>query len=160
MAAAVSDISWSGPGGTFNLRAAAIIGRGDDILLCTVDGLGYWFLPGGRVRFGEPGAAALAGELAEELGHQLRVGDLAFVVENIVAGDGIQHEIGLYYHVDWPSMLDPDDLLRGSELGHRFCWRGVQTLADVRFEPAGLIPLLQARSAALKHVALDRSQPH
>ena len=45
--AAASDISWSGPGGTFNLRAAAVICRGDDILLCTVDGLGYWFLPAG-----------------------------------------------------------------------------------------------------------------
>ena len=57
--AAAPDISWSGLSGTFNLRAAAVICRGDDILLCTVDGLEYWFLPGGRVRFGEPGAAAL-----------------------------------------------------------------------------------------------------
>jgi ADP-ribose pyrophosphatase YjhB (NUDIX family) len=86
--AAASDISWSGPSGTFNLRVAAVIRRGDDILLCTVDGLGYWFLPGGRARFGQPGDAALARELAEELGHQLRVGDLAFVVENIFADDG------------------------------------------------------------------------
>ena len=92
--AATSDISWTGPGGTFNLRAAAVICRRGEILLCTVDGLGYWFLPVGRVRFGEPGAAALARELAEELGHQLRVGDLAFVAENIFAGDGIQYEIG------------------------------------------------------------------
>jgi hypothetical protein len=81
-------------------------------------------------------------------------------VENIFAGDGIQHEIGLYYHVDWPSVLDPDDLRRGGELGHRFCWMGVQTLASVRFQPAGLIRVLQARPAILKHVTLDRSQPH
>src|ERR1700733_12197684 len=105
--AAASDISWSGPGGPFHLRAAAGICRGDYILLCTVDGLGYWFLPGGRVRFGEPGTAALTRELAEELGHQLPVGDLAFIVENIVASDGIQHEIGLYYHVDWPRRTGP-----------------------------------------------------
>jgi ADP-ribose pyrophosphatase YjhB (NUDIX family) len=159
MAAAVSDISWSGPGGTFNLRAVAVICRGDEIQLCTVDGLGYWFLPGGRVRFGELGAAALARELAAELGHQLRVGDLAVVAENIFADDGIQHEIDLYYHVDWPSVLDPDDLRRGGELGHRFCWMGVHTLASVPFKPAGLIPVLQARPVTLKHVALDRSQP-
>ena len=44
--AAASDISWSGPDGTFNLRVAAIVRRGEEVLLCTVDGLGYWFLPG------------------------------------------------------------------------------------------------------------------
>jgi ADP-ribose pyrophosphatase YjhB (NUDIX family) len=48
-----------------------------------VDGLGYWFLPGGRVRFGESSDAALARELAEELGHVLPAGQLALVVENI-----------------------------------------------------------------------------
>jgi ADP-ribose pyrophosphatase YjhB (NUDIX family) len=157
--AAASDISWSGPSGTFNLRVAAVIRRGDEILLCTVGGLGYWFLPGGRVRFAEPGDAALARELAEELGHQLRVGDLAFVVENIFAGNGIQHETGLYYHVDWPCVLAPDDLWRGGELAHRFCWMTVPTLASVRFEPAGLVPILQARPDTLKHVVLGRPGP-
>ena len=137
--AAVSDISWNGPDGTFNLRVAAIIRRGEEVLLCTVDGLGYWFLPGGRVRFGEASDAALARELAEELGHELRVGDLAFAVENIFDGNGIQHEIGLYYHIAWPATLAPDDLRRGNEMGHRFRWMAVRTLGSVRFEPAGLI---------------------
>ena len=44
-----ADISWSGPSGTFNLRVGAVIARGDQVLLCTFEGLGYWFLPGGRV---------------------------------------------------------------------------------------------------------------
>ena len=156
--ATAADVSWGGPSGTFNLRAAAVIGRGDQVLLCTVDGLGYWFLPGGRVRFGEPTDTALARELAEELGHQLRIGDLAFVVENIVVGGGIQHEIGLYYHVAWPGALAPDDLRRGSEPGHRFSWMTVPTLASARFEPAGLVPLLQARPDTLKHIVLGRPE--
>jgi len=58
-----SDISFSGPAGKFNLRVAAVIYRGDQVLLCTVDRLDYWFLPGGRVRFGEPSDAALVREL-------------------------------------------------------------------------------------------------
>jgi ADP-ribose pyrophosphatase YjhB (NUDIX family) len=66
--ATAGDISWHSPCGTFHLRVAAILTRGEDGLLCTVEGLGYWFLPGGRVRFGEPASAALAGELAEESG--------------------------------------------------------------------------------------------
>lgn len=158
--AAAPDISWSGPNGTFNLRAAAVIRRGDEILLCTVGDLGYWFLPGGRVRLGEASEVALARELAEELGHQLPVGDLAFVVENIFAADGIQqHEIGLYYHVAWPGTLDPDDLRRGGELGHTFSWTGIRSLASVEFQPAGLVPVLQSRPDALRHVVLDRPEP-
>jgi ADP-ribose pyrophosphatase YjhB (NUDIX family) len=157
--AAASDISWSGPDGTFNLRVAAIIRRGEEVLLCTVDGLDYWFLPGGRVRLGEASDAALARELAEELGHELRAGDLAFALENIFNGNGIQHEIGLYYHVAWPATLAPDDLRRGSEIGHRFRWTAVRTLGSVRFEPAGLIHSLQNRPGALKHVILGRPEP-
>ena len=108
---AASDISWSGPSGTFNLRAAAVTCRGGKILLCTVDGLGYWSCLAGEYASASQGRCCAAGELAEELGHQLRVGGLAFVVANIFASDGIQHELGLYYHVDYPSVLDPDDLL-------------------------------------------------
>ena len=69
------DISRTAPGGTFNLRVAAVIIHDQKVLLCTVDGLGYWFLPGGRVRLGEPAQRALVRELAEELGHGSPLGD-------------------------------------------------------------------------------------
>ena len=150
----MADISWTGPGGTFNLRAAAIIARDEQILLCTVDGLGYWFLPGGRVRLGESGEAALARELAEELGHELPAGKLALVVENVYHGGTLQHEIGLYSLLPWPKRLAPDDLQGGSEPGHRFRWMGVGELGAVRFEPAGLVPALRDLEDAVQHVVL------
>jgi 8-oxo-dGTP pyrophosphatase MutT (NUDIX family) len=152
---AASDVSWSSPAGTFNLRAAAIITRGDRVLLCTVDGLGYWFLPGGRVRLGEPSDAALARELAEELGHDLPPGPLALVVENIFRNRSLEQEIGLYYRITWPSTLAPDDLEAGIESGHRFRWVPVRDLGSLDFRPAGLIPILPELTGTLQHVVLD-----
>jgi 8-oxo-dGTP pyrophosphatase MutT (NUDIX family) len=157
-----SDISWSGPAGTFNLRVAAIITRDDQILVCTVDGLGYWFLPGGRVRFGEPSDVALARELAEELGHDLPPGPLALVVENIFRKPSLEHEIGLYHRITWPSTLAPDDLEAGTESGHRFRWMPVRDLGSVDFRPVGLIPVLPELAGTLQHVVLnglDRMTP-
>jgi ADP-ribose pyrophosphatase YjhB (NUDIX family) len=148
------DISWSDPARTFNLRVAAVIIRGDHVLLCSVDGLDYWFLPGGRVRFGEPSGVAMARELTEELGHDLQVGALALVVENIFGRDTLQHEIGLYYRITWPAGLDPGDLDGGSESGHKFRWAPVRELGSIDFRPAGLAPILPDLTGALRHVVL------
>jgi len=149
-----SDITWSGPAGTFNLRVAAVIFHGDRVLLCTVDSLDYWFLPGGRVRFGEPSSVALARELAEELGHELPPGPLTLIVENVFRKRSLEHEIGLYYRLTWPSTLAPDDLDGGTESGHRFRWVPVRELGSIDFRPAGLIPVLPELTDTLRHVVL------
>jgi ADP-ribose pyrophosphatase YjhB (NUDIX family) len=152
-----NDISWNAPGGTFNLRVAAVIIHDRKVLLCTVDGLKYWFLPGGRVRFGEPAQVALARELAEELGHQFPTGRLAFVVENIYRYGSLEHEVGFYYRLAWPAGLADSDLDRGTEPGHRFRWAAIRGLNSVRFEPAGLVPELQQPGDDVRHVLLDPS---
>ena len=152
--ATAGDISWHGPHGTFNLRVAAILARGEEILLCTVEGLGYWFLPGGRVRFGEPAGVALTRELAEELGHQFSPGEPALVVENIYRGGGaIEHEIGLYYRLTWPA-AQIVAVQRGDEPGHTFRWAPAAELGSLRFEPARLVPVLQNPSGTLQHDVL------
>ena len=150
------DISWRTPAETFNLRVAAVIDRDHKVLLCTVDGLGYWFLPGGRVRFGEPAQRALSRELAEELGHQFPAGRLAFVVENIYWDSSLEHEVGFYYRLGWPAGLAASELDSGTEPGHRFRWVVISELNSVRFEPAGLIPEIQRPGDDVRHVLLDR----
>jgi hypothetical protein len=75
------------------------------------------------------------------------------VVENIHAGDGIEHEIGLYYRLAWPAALDRDDL-RGGEPGHTFRWASAAELGWLRFEPARLVSVLQNPSGTLRHVVL------
>jgi ADP-ribose pyrophosphatase YjhB (NUDIX family) len=151
-----NDISWSARGETFNLRVAAVIIRDHKVLLCTVDGLGYWFLPGGRVRFGEPAQLALSRELAEELGHQFPAGRLALVVENIYRDSSLQHEVGFYYRLAWPPGLPDSDLDGGTEPSHRFRWAAISDLNSVRFEPAGLVPVLQDLGDDVRHLLLDR----
>ena len=39
--ATAGDISWESPQGIFNLRVAAILTSGGEILLCTIEGLDY-----------------------------------------------------------------------------------------------------------------------
>jgi ADP-ribose pyrophosphatase YjhB (NUDIX family) len=152
--ATASDISFSGPAGSFNLRVAGVIFRGDQVLLCTVESLDYWFLPGGRVRFGEPSDVALVRELTEELGHELAPGPLVLVVENVFRKRSLEHEIGLYYRLSWPAALAPDDLDGGIESGHQFRWVPVRELGSVDFRPAGLIPVLPELTGTPRHVVL------
>jgi 8-oxo-dGTP pyrophosphatase MutT (NUDIX family) len=62
------DVSWSPPqGGLFSLRAAAILVRAGRVMPAHTDGQDHWYLPGGRVKLGEPAVAARR-ELREELG--------------------------------------------------------------------------------------------
>jgi ADP-ribose pyrophosphatase YjhB (NUDIX family) len=150
------DVSWRNPDAEFNLRTAAIITRGDSVLLCTVPGAGCWFLPGGRVRFGEATDRALARELAEELGHQLPPGRLVLVMENIYTDRWLRHEIGMYYHQEWPDSLAADDIHGGSEPADEFRWVKISELETAGFQPAGIIGLLAHLPQLLRHVVNDR----
>ena len=156
-AGSVVDVAWTGPGGSFKLRAGAIVRDGDRILLCTTDGVDGWYLPGGKVEFGETAAVAVVRELREELQLELTIGDLRLVTEDLVTFNGtLYQEVCFYYAVPWPAGLAPDLALQNAADEHHFRWVRPADLADVQLLPPQLGPYLLENPTGLRHLAIDR----
>ena len=82
----------------FNLRAAALIRRGDETLFHTVKGNDFWVLPGGRVHLGESTAEALIREIREEMGAAITIVRPLWAVENFFIHQGTKHHhFGITY---------------------------------------------------------------
>jgi len=87
----------------FQFRTAAIIRREGYVLIHRSTVEDSWALPGGRVEMGEPSGEALFREMQEEMGVDVEVGPLAFVIENLFLDrHQLVHELGLYYAVEAP----------------------------------------------------------
>jgi ADP-ribose pyrophosphatase YjhB (NUDIX family) len=87
----------------FNMRAVAVILHDGRALIHHAAHEDFWTLPGGRVEMGEPAATALAREMNEELGVEVEVGRLIWLVENFFEYAGKRwHEIAFYFEVTLP----------------------------------------------------------
>ena len=87
----------------FNYRVAGVFVEDGHVLLYRVVGMDYWFLPGGRVEVQEASEESLRREMQEELGLQVQIGRLLWLVENFYVFDGRSfHELGLYYEAALP----------------------------------------------------------
>jgi 8-oxo-dGTP pyrophosphatase MutT (NUDIX family) len=150
------DIDWTATAGSFKYRAAAVVRDGERLLVCAVDHIDGWFLPGGRVQFGETSAAALARELREELELDLTVPDDPLLIAEGIRGDAagaIHQEICFYYTVRWPDGVPPGEVHRLT--GHRFRWIGEADLSTLVFLPPEITPYLSAKTG-VQHLAFDR----
>lgn len=131
----------------FTVRTAAVFVHDGHVLLHQSDGDTLWNLPGGRVQVLERTEDALRREMLEELGDEITVGPLQWVVESFFTDEGRHcHEIGFYYLTAFrnPDRYDKSKAFRGREntgrrqaqagAGHQKWGRGARqgAFSDVR----------------------------
>lgn len=155
-------------GGTrFNYRVAGVAIRDGQVLVCREDDEPYCMLPGGRVEMGEPSAAALLREMAEELVMPVEVGPLLFTSESFYGRVGEQfHELGFIYAMTLPEAVQTGGkqpfLVREDE-GHllQFSWL---PLDDGALRAANLLPpwlpeRLRRLTGSPQHVVFCEAEP-
>lgn len=122
------------------------------LLLCRSVRAGYSYLPGGHVDFGEPAAAALAREFAEETGLRVAVGECLLVTENSFMARGRRHhEINVVFHVEhrrarnaaWPRPIE------SLEPRIAFDWVPISRLRDHDIRPPEIREWLLAAATRL-----------
>ncbi|MCB5203925.1 NUDIX hydrolase [Neorhizobium sp. T786] len=87
----------------FQMRIAGLAFRDGHLLVHRARHEAFWTLPGGRAEFGEESAQTLHREMIEELGVEVTVGRLLWVVENFFHyEDRDWHELGFYYLMELP----------------------------------------------------------
>jgi 8-oxo-dGTP pyrophosphatase MutT (NUDIX family) len=146
----------------FTVRTAAVFVHDGHVLLHQSDGDTLWNLPGGRVQVLERTEDALRREMLEELGDEITVGPLQWVVESFFTYEGRHcHEIGFYYLTAFrnPDRYDKSKAFRGREnedLGLTYRWFPISHIDDVpSLVPRFLYHALKELPCGLKRVVND-----
>lgn len=116
-----NDVSFVRGNSLFRLRAAAVILRGDSVLMMGNDTVPYLYSIGGAVHLGETTEDAVRREVLEETGLQLSVDRLLAVHQNFFVdkdlGGEAWHELAFYYLMKAPDTLPDVDTHSDSMIG-------------------------------------------
>ena len=146
------------PGAHFALRIVAVALHDGYVLLHRSEQDDFWALPGGRCELLETAQDTIRREMREELGAEVRVERLLWVLENFFEYNGVAcHELGLYFLIDLGSAFahyDPDQPFEGTEESLRlfFRWFSIDTLHTMRLYPTFLRDALQNLPEHVVHV--------
>ena len=144
----------------FNLRAAGIAIESNCVLLHTAEKDDFWSFPGGRIELGETSSDALIREMQEELGAEVEIVRLLWLVENffVYAGQDY-HELCFYYLMQFPARsrcLQPESSFRGvgddAHLEFRWFPLDPNTLTKLPLVPSFFQKSLNNLPASVEHL--------
>ncbi len=144
----------------FQVRVAGVAIRDGRVLLARADGTDFSFLPGGRVEAGESAADAIRREMLEELGAQVRVERLVWIVENFFRLDGHKfQEMCLCFAMALPEdFLDPDSVHHDPQDHITLFWHPLSALAASGLRPAFLQTALRAIPPGIEHLVVRETR--
>jgi 8-oxo-dGTP pyrophosphatase MutT (NUDIX family) len=148
------DILFKTEDWVFSYRVAGICVQNGKVLLQTTTGEDRSFaFPGGHVAFGETNEETLIREFKEEIGADIRVGDLKWVAEVFFPwGRKPCHQICLYYMVEG-DISDLDQFLGIEERGVplEFRWIPLDEVQNLEVYPVEAPELLQKLHEGVQH---------
>ncbi len=155
----MSDILFKTNDYVFSYRVAGIcIQEGKGLLQKPTNDTGFAF-PGGHVSFGETNEQTLIREFKEEIGADIKVGDLKWVGEIFFPwGEKPCHQICLYYIINIDEGSIPKDgvfmaqeHLEGRNFELEFHWISIENVADIEMYPTNCKDLLVNINENIQH---------
>lgn len=148
--------------GRFNYRVAGVAIHNGRVLLDCNSRNNYWVLPGGHPELMEPMTTAVRRELIEEIGADVRVDRLLWIVENFFEKKKPVHELSFYYLVHLPlnsPLLLSDGPFYGEEHSYKltFQWFPLEekVLSALPLYPSFLASALTNIPACPEHIVFE-----
>ncbi len=148
--------------GRFNYRVAGVAIHNGKVLLDRNTRNNYWVLPGGHPEMMESMATALRREVLEEIGAEVEVVRLLWIVENFFLKNKPVHELSFYFLIHLPSnspLLASDGPFYGEEHDHRliFQWYPMENgvLSSLPLYPGFLTSALTSIPSSPQHIVFE-----
>ncbi|MBQ7321239.1 MAG: NUDIX hydrolase [Clostridia bacterium] len=153
------DILFKDSEAVFSYRVAGVCLHDGKVLLQKPTNDSAHAFPGGHVMFGETNEQTLIREFREEIGAEIRVGELMWVGEIFFPwGDRPCHQICLYYAVELtdPILMERTSFIGEEQLENRdfsleFLWIPINRLSDIEVYPPEARALLEKTEQGIRH---------